>query len=154
MPESLGRYPVCVEIPVAWGEMDAFQHVNNVAFARWVETGRVAYLTRLGLMQRVQSEAFGPIVARLTIDYRRPLTYPDTVRLEVTTSSIGRTSFHMGYRLWSTRHEAEAATAEDVIVMVDYRTGRPRPLDESLRAAILALEGNGAGAISAAAQAQ
>jgi acyl-CoA thioester hydrolase len=140
MPESLGRYPVSVEIPVAWGEMDAFQHVNNVAFARWVETGRVAYLTRLGLMQRVESEGVGPIVARLAIDYHRPLRYPDSVRLDVTTRSIGRTSLHMGYRIWSTRLQVEAATAEDVVVMLDYRVGRPCPVDETLRAAILALE--------------
>ncbi len=143
MQELLGRFPVSVEIPVAWGEMDAFQHVNNVAFARWVETARVAYLTRLGLMHRAVSEGIGPIVRRLAIDYRRPLTYPDTVRVEVTVQSIGRTSFRMAYRMWSEHHQAEAASAEDIIVMVDYRSSRPIPVDDVLRAAIVELEASG-----------
>lgn len=34
MDAALGRYPVSVSIPVAWGEMDAFQHVKNVVYAR------------------------------------------------------------------------------------------------------------------------
>jgi acyl-CoA thioester hydrolase len=143
MQELLGRYPVSVDIPVAWGEMDAFQHVNNVAFARWVETARVAYFTRLGLMPRVASEGTGPIVGRLAIDYRRPLTYPDTVRVEATVQSIGTTSFRMAYRMWSKQHQAEAASAEDVIVMVDYGSARPIAVSESLRAAIAGLEASG-----------
>ena len=40
--EALGRYPLSITIPVAWGEMDAFQHVNNVSYVRWLETGRIA----------------------------------------------------------------------------------------------------------------
>ena len=47
---ALGRYPVSVTIPVAWGEMDAFGHVNNVIYARWIESARVEYSRRIGLM--------------------------------------------------------------------------------------------------------
>ncbi len=84
MDRALGRYPVWVSIPVAWGEMDAFEHVNNVAYARWVETARVAYFTRLGLMCPRRPDGVGPILARLAIDYGRPISYPDTVRIEAT----------------------------------------------------------------------
>lgn len=35
MSDAPARHPVSVLIPVAWGEMDAFQHVNNVVYARW-----------------------------------------------------------------------------------------------------------------------
>ncbi|HEY6010142.1 MAG TPA: acyl-CoA thioesterase, partial [Nitrospirota bacterium] len=30
MDRLLEGYPGVIEIPVAWGEMDAFQHVNNI----------------------------------------------------------------------------------------------------------------------------
>ena len=30
MKDLLKGYPVITEIPVAWGEMDALNHVNNV----------------------------------------------------------------------------------------------------------------------------
>ena len=140
MPHSLGRWPVSVSFPVAWGEMDAFQHVNNVAFARWVETGRIAYFTRLGFLERMRTEGIGPILGRLAIDYRRPVTFPDTVRVDVTVTKIGNSSFTLAQRIWSDQQRAEVATSEDVIVVLDYRTGKKAKVDEPLRAAIHALE--------------
>ncbi|HEX9049341.1 MAG TPA: thioesterase family protein [Anaeromyxobacter sp.] len=140
MHDALGRYPVSVSIPVAWGEMDAFRHVNNVAYARWVETGRIAYFRRIGFLERMGSEGIGPILARLTIDYRKPVTFPDTVRVDVTTTKIGRSSFTLAYRMWSEAQAAEVVTAEDVIVVMDYRASRAVPVDDALRSAIAALE--------------
>ena len=110
--EALGRYPVSVTIPVAWGEMDAFQHVNNVAFARWIETARVAYFGRLGLMRPRAGDGVGPILARIAIDYGRPVSYPDTVHVDATVRKIGRSSLTMGYRIWSEEQRAEVATGE------------------------------------------
>ncbi len=140
MHDALGRYPVSVSIPVAWGEMDAFQHVNNVAYARWLETGRIAYFRRIGFLERMKSEGIGPILARLSIEYRRPVTFPDTVRVDVTTTKIGRSSFTLAYRIRSEAQEAEVLTAEDVIVVMDYRASRTAPVDDRLRGAIAALE--------------
>ena len=145
MHRLLGRYPVSITVPVAWGEMDAFQHVNNVAFARWVESARVAYFSRLGLMGPDRSEGLGPILARIAIDYRRPVTYPDTVRVDATIRAIGRSSLTAAYRIFSLEQQAEVATGEDVIVVFDYATGRKAPVDERLRAAIAALEATAAG---------
>jgi len=140
MHDALGRYPVSVEIPVAWGEMDAFQHVNNVAYARWIETGRIAYFARIGFLERMRSEGVGPILAKLAIEYRRPVTFPDTVRVDVSATKIGRSSFTLGYRIWSEAQGAEVAAAEDVIVVMDYRASRTAPVDDRLRDAIAALE--------------
>lgn len=140
MNQSLGHFPVSVAIPVAWGEMDAFQHVNNTVYARWLETARISYFTRIGLLERMRAEGVGPIVGRIAIDFRRPVTYPDTVRVDATARKLGRSSFTMGYRMWSTEQQTEVATGEDVVVMFDYRSGRTTVVDEGLRGAILALE--------------
>ena len=143
MDHALGRYPVSVSVPVAWGEMDAFEHVNNVNFARWVETARVAYFARLGLMCPRRGDGIGPILARLSIDYVRPISYPDTVRVDATVTRIGKSSLNMAYRIWSQDQQAEAAKGEDVIVVFDYATGQKAPVDDALRAAIHALEAKG-----------
>src|SRR5512138_715935 len=140
MDSTLGRYPVSVTIPVAWGDMDAFQHVNNVTYARWIETARVAYFTRIGLMCPLRPDGVGPIVARLAIDYERALFYPDSIRVDATVRAIGRTSLTLGYRIWSVGQDAEVARGEDVCVMLDYASGKKSPVDEALRATIEALE--------------
>jgi acyl-CoA thioester hydrolase len=51
MNESLASCPVIIEIPVAWGEMDALRHVNNIAYFRYFESARIAYFERLGLWE-------------------------------------------------------------------------------------------------------
>lgn len=140
MPDAPARFPISVSIPVAWGEMDAFQHVNNVVYARWLETARMAYFERLGLVKRVREEGVGPILARTVIDYRRPVTYPDTVRVDVNVARVGGSSFTMGFRVWSEAQAAEVATGEQVIVHFDYRAGRATPIDDALRAEIAAVE--------------
>jgi acyl-CoA thioester hydrolase len=35
MRELLAGYPVILDIPVAWGEMDALRHVNNIVYFRY-----------------------------------------------------------------------------------------------------------------------
>lgn len=41
---ELKQYPVIYEQTVAWGDMDAFGHVNNAMYYRYVESARLAYL--------------------------------------------------------------------------------------------------------------
>jgi acyl-CoA thioester hydrolase len=139
----MNRWPVSLQLPVQWGDMDSFQHVNNVAYLRWFESARIAYFERAGLMDRMP--AIGPILARQTIDYRIPLVYPDTLRASATATKLGNTSFSMGLRLESSRQGKLAAEGEAVVVMVDYRNNQKVPLGTALRARIEALEAAGAG---------
>lgn len=134
-----------IEFPVAWGEMDAFQHVNNVAYLRWFESVRIAYFEATGMMDRMAQTGVGPIVARAIVDYRRAVVYPDRIRMACTVSRFGNTSFVMKYRGTSEKLGAVVAEGETVIVMVDYKSGAKVAVDETLRQAITALEARGNG---------
>ena len=35
------RFPFPIRQHIYWGEMDAFNHVNNVTYFRYFETGRI-----------------------------------------------------------------------------------------------------------------
>lgn len=137
----MNRWPVTVELPVQWGDMDSFGHVNNVSYLRWFESARIAYFERAGVLERMATDRVGPILARQTIDYRLPLEYPDTIRVAGTTIKLGKTSFTMGLRMRSRAHgRAIAAEGESIMVMMDYRTGRKMELWEELRRRIEELE--------------
>ena len=136
-----GRWPVTIELPVFWGDMDSFGHVNNVRYLRWFESARIAWFEAAGVLARMVSEGVGPILARSTIDYRIALEYPDTVKVSTTLLKLGTTSFTMGMRLTSQAHQgAVAAEGENVIVMMDYRAQKKVPIWPGLRAAMLKLE--------------
>ncbi len=132
--------PVSIEIPIAWGDMDAFQHVNNVVYLRWFESARVFYFERMGAFARKDAIGIGPILARAEIDYRHPVAYPDKVRVGASVTSIGTRSFTMGFWVWSEAQQATVATGLNVLAMYDYRAEHSVPVDEALRATIKTIE--------------
>lgn len=138
---TLGRWPVAVEVEVAWGDMDSFSHVNNTVYLRWFETARIEYFERTGMLDAMRERRVGPILARATVDYRIPLEWPDRVTVRTTVTRIGRTSFVMAYEVCSRAHGgAVAAGGEGVIVMMDYDRGEKTLVDEALRQRIATLE--------------
>jgi acyl-CoA thioester hydrolase len=133
------RYPTTIELPLQWGEMDSFGHANNVIYARWFESCRIAWFEALNLMKDMPR--IGPIMARQTIDYRIALKYPDRLLVSCGLVSIGRSSFNLKMIIRSKAHDrAIGAEAENVIVMLDYSTGKSVPLSEELRKAMLDLQ--------------
>ncbi len=79
LPEALAEFSVTSEIPVLWSDQDTFGHVNNIAYLRWCEEGRIQYLRRIELYPEGVPQGIGPIVASVTCHYRAPLNYPDTI---------------------------------------------------------------------------
>ena len=138
---ELGRWPTRIEIPVAWGDMDSFGHVNNTVYLRWFESARIAYFEQIPIASRLQNSGEGPILARQTIDYRLPVTYPDRVSVATTVERIGNTSFVMAFRIFSDAQGGkEVARGDGVIVLLDYRTSSPIRVSASLRQAIREFE--------------
>ena len=103
MEKDLAGYPVVVEVPVAWGEMDAFGHVNNIVYFRYFETARIAYFERLNVTEFLGRDPIGPILAETTCRFRAALSYPDTVSIGARVASIGEDRFVMRYAVFSHR---------------------------------------------------
>ncbi len=129
-----------IEIPVAWGEMDAFQHVNNVAYYRYFESARIMYSEKLGLHMLKERTGIGPILGSASCKYKFPLTYPVTVSVGAKVTDMTEDRFTMMYLVVSHRHQKIAAESDGVIVMYDYNEGKKTAIPEELRNAILAFE--------------
>src|SRR5260370_15733897 len=106
--ELLAGYPVIVELPVVWGEMDSYRHVNNVVYFRYFESARLEYFRRMGWFEYEDETGIGPILAATQARFRRPLTYPDTIWVGSRISEIGEDRMTMDYSLVSQRLEAVA----------------------------------------------
>jgi acyl-CoA thioester hydrolase len=141
MDSQLAGFPVVIALPVQWGEQDAFGHVNHIVYFRWYESARIAYSRKVGLMDLHQSRRIGPILASVSNDYRRQLTFPDTVHVGVRVSRIGRASFSLEHKIFSQGQLALAAEGTSTLVVFDYQTNRPHPVPDEIRRAIEELEG-------------
>jgi acyl-CoA thioester hydrolase len=128
-----------LEHRVAWGEMDAFGHVNNANYLRWFESARIAYFEKIAVsISSRDVSPWVPILGRATIDFRKPVQYPDTVTLEATVTKFGNTSLTMAYRAVSASLGL-AAEGEAIIVLLDT-SGQKTPLPEDLKKAVEKLE--------------
>jgi acyl-CoA thioester hydrolase len=141
MTAPLAEFPVAISLPVQWGDQDMFGHVNNAIYFRWYESARIAYLDRIGLSELMDRQRVGPILAAIGCNYRRQLTFPDTVEVGSRITRIGRSSLTMTHAMWSQRQQALVADGESTIVVFDYQTQRPVPVPDAVREAIEKLEG-------------
>lgn len=141
MHSDLEGFPVVIELPVQWGEMDVFQHVNNVMYFRYFESARIAYLERIGHIETMNATGIGPILASARCDFKRPLTYPDRIFVGIRVSEMGTDRFTMQFRIFSEKLQRIAAEGDGVIVSYNYRERRKAPIPHEVRRRIEELEG-------------
>ncbi len=137
----LPDHPVTVALPLQWGEMDAFGHVNNVVYFRYFETARIACFERLGYLEMVEDQGQGPILASTSCRFRRPLAYPDQLTVGARIGAVDSDRFVMHYAVHSASLDDIAAVGEGLIVHFDYKNGRKTALPEALRVALISLRG-------------
>jgi acyl-CoA thioester hydrolase len=136
----LAGYPVVVEQAVAWGEMDAYQHVNNVVYFRYFENSRLEYFRRLDWLAMQNDIGVSPILASTHARFRKPLTYPDDILIGARISEVGVDRLTMEHRIISRRLNAVVTEGEGIIVTFDYARGVKAPVPDELRRRIAELE--------------
>ncbi|MDW3711432.1 MULTISPECIES: acyl-CoA thioesterase [unclassified Pseudomonas] len=120
-------------IPVRWGDMDSYGHVNNTLYIQYLEEARVAWFERHGIpMSNVEQ---GPVVLQTLHTYLRPVVHPATVVVELFAGQVGTSSLVVEHRL-STEEDPQSTYGEGYckLVWVDHASNRPVPVPAALRA--------------------
>jgi acyl-CoA thioester hydrolase len=138
--DLLAGFPVVIELPVVWGEMDSYGHVNNVVYIRYLESGRVEYMRRLDWLRLQRETGVGPILAAISCRFRKALVYPDTVDVGTRITSIGDDRVTMEHRIVSRSLGVVAAEGQGTVVSFDYNKQTKAPLPEEIRRRIAELE--------------
>ncbi|GAA4350134.1 acyl-CoA thioesterase [Kangiella taiwanensis] len=133
-------FPVLLPIRVAWGEMDAFQHVNNVSYIRYFESARIAYMEAMGMEANIKTSPVGPILGDIYCRYRRPVTYPDTLHIGTKISELNEFGFVMEYQAFSDKQKTVTTLGHCKIVMIDYRTNQKVAVEGEILDKILTLQ--------------
>ncbi|MFE6621623.1 acyl-CoA thioesterase [Streptomyces sp. NPDC057740] len=108
--------------PLRWADMDAYGHVNNVVFLRYLEEARIDFLFR-----PEKNFKQGSVVARHEIDYKRQLVHRHhPVDIELWVSEIRAASFTLTYEVKD--DDLVYVRASTVVVPFDFEAGRPRRL--------------------------
>ncbi|MER7920377.1 MULTISPECIES: thioesterase family protein [unclassified Streptomyces] len=106
--------------PLRWSDMDAYGHVNNVVFIRYLEEARINFLFRPD--KEFQQ---GSVVARHEIDYKRQLVHRHhPVDIELWVAEIRAASFTIAYEVKDA--DVVYVRASTVVVPFDFEAQRPR----------------------------
>ncbi|MEU5042058.1 acyl-CoA thioesterase [Streptomyces griseorubiginosus] len=106
--------------PLRWSDMDAYGHVNNAVFVRYLEEARIDFLFR-----PEKDFKQGSVVARHEIDYKRQLVHRHhPVDIELWVSQIRAASFTISYEVKD--DDLVYVRASTVVVPFDFEAQRPR----------------------------
>ncbi len=122
--------------PVAWGDMDAFGHVNNVLYYRYMESARIRYMDELNIFQH---DVY-TVVASNQCKYIRPVFYPDQLKIGARVEEMRNSALRMSYLLWSEQQQAIVALGEAVMVCVDKENMLKLPIPEIIRQKVTKIE--------------
>jgi acyl-CoA thioester hydrolase len=131
LQQFLSRFPVACRVPVQWGEQDAFNHLNNVQYVRYMENARIKYFKALLLeisnpqpehLAFLTAKGLGPILSEANIKFIHPVHAGDTIVVGAT----GKLAEGSGSRLllqhsmWSIHKARVVAEASATVVSFNY----------------------------------
>ena len=120
--------------------IDINDHVNNAVYVQWLEVGRTRLLEAAHLrIEAMQARGYLPIIVETWIQYRLPLSFPDTAKIEVWVSELTHVSAWIAFHVYSEATGKLVARARQRGVFVDAKTNRPYRLSAEDRASFEAV---------------
>lgn len=137
MSESLIHYRHEFLITVRWGDMDAYGHVNNTLFFRYLESARFAYIEDICMAHL--SEIPMVVLADMHCHFQAQLYYPADIIVKSAVTRLGNSSFDLQAQIW--HGECLCATSKAVMVWFNPQSGRPMRIPAQVMQAIREYEG-------------
>jgi acyl-CoA thioester hydrolase len=125
-----------LSMPLRWGDMDAFGHVNNTVYFRFMEEVRISWFRELAIAG-ANIEGQGPVIVNASMEFLKQLHYPGDVIGSMFVGPPGRSSFDTRFELFRADDPATLyARGAAKCVWVDYAAAKSVPIPDLLRHAI------------------
>ena len=119
-------------MPIRWGDMDAYGHVNNTVYFRYMEQARVEWIEAMQVV--VRPGGTGPVIINASCTFLMPLTYPGNVEVRTYVDAPGRSSVQTHVEMRLEGDERIYAEGAAKVVWMDTQTGKSVPLPDHVRA--------------------
>lgn len=120
-------------LPVRWRDLDAFNHVNNSTYLTYLEEARLQWLQQVPDWFSAES---APVLAASEMHYRRPLTWPAQLQVELRCERVGNSSLTLAHRMVDTVDAGCLyCDGRSVLVWTHPSSGKPVPLPATIRTA-------------------
>jgi acyl-CoA thioester hydrolase len=108
-----------IEMNIRFMDLDAMNHVNNARYLNFLEEARIAYSQEmLDLFKNIND--LNVVVARIEIDYIRPILYGEKVKVLSRIKSMGKKSFTFDSLICVKKGEELIVAAKAIQVIVAF----------------------------------
>jgi acyl-CoA thioester hydrolase len=115
-----------IRMPIRWGDMDAYGHVNNTIYFRYMEQARVEWINSLGYSVAPGRESM--LMINGFCNFYQQLSYPGELILKTSIGAIGRSSLDVYTDMFlSAAPETLVAEGGATMVWVDLSTNQSKP---------------------------
>jgi acyl-CoA thioester hydrolase len=116
-------------VTVRFRDLDALGHVNNAVYLTYIELARLEYLSGLGVFNPDHPSL---MLARVEVDFKRPILLRDTVTVTAQVTRMGTKSFTMHHDIIVAGGEI-ASSLDTVLVWFDHATGQSQRVPDDVR---------------------
>ena len=115
-----------------FGDVDGLRHINNTKLPEWFELAREPVFRIFN--PDMNLESWNLIMARISVDFMKPMRLGREVTIRTWVKAIGRTSITLHQEAW--QNGERCAAGEAVAVHYDFAAERAAPVPEACRAAL------------------
>ncbi|OEY67728.1 acyl-CoA thioesterase [Marinobacter sp. X15-166B] len=126
-----GRLVSTLNMPVRWGDMDAYGHTNNTVYFRFFEEARISWLNSVELSEA--DAHTGPVIINASATFLKELKHPATVCVHTYLGKAGNSSLETFYVITDADTGDTYCEGAAKIVWVDRTTMRSTRLPDVLR---------------------
>ena len=126
------HFKLSLELRIDWSDLDMYEHVNNVSYMRYLQSGRVNFWEASGIHEFYRDSNQGTMLVSTKCDFRRPLFYPGKAIIKTRLDFIGNKSFGLEHVILNEAGEV-CAEGKDVVVCFDFEKNETFPVPDWLR---------------------
>ena len=117
--KDFSEYKLSLELRIDWSDLDMYEHVNNVSFMRFLQSGRVNFWEASGIHDFYRNSNQGTMLVSTKCDFKKSLHYPGKAIVKTKLDFIGNTSFGIKHVILNENGEL-CAEGKDIVVCYDF----------------------------------
>jgi len=130
--KDLSDYKLSLSLRIDWSDLDLYEHVNNVSYMRYFQSGRVNFWEATSIYEHYKNSDQGTMLVSTKCDFKKSLFYPGNAIVKTKLDFIGNKSFGLEHVVLDDQEEI-CAMGKDIVVCFDFSKKQTIPVPDWLR---------------------
>lgn len=121
-------FPHWLTTPVRFRDLDPLNHVNNAIFSTYYEQARIHFIREVPAFKRDLAKGFSFVLAKLQIDFVKPITFPSNLLIGSGIKEMGNTNIIGFQAIYDEQSKALMSVAQSRGIWFNLAKQKPAPV--------------------------